>query len=108
MKTGDKPLYQVVAQHVKDWDTNNNLAVVVGATYPEELKKVREIVGDMPILVPGIGAQGGDLKAVLNNGLDTKKQGLIISVSRAILNAEDPKKTAGELHNQIKEIIQNV
>jgi len=108
LKTGDKPLYQVVAQHVKDWDTNNNLAVVVGATYPEELKKVREIVGDMPILVPGIGAQGGDLKAVLNNGLDTKKQGLIISVSRAILNAEDPKKTAGELHNQIKEIIQNV
>ncbi|OGE32920.1 orotidine 5'-phosphate decarboxylase [Candidatus Daviesbacteria bacterium RIFCSPHIGHO2_02_FULL_36_13] len=103
-----KPLYQVVAQHVKDWDENGNLGVVVGATYPEELKAVREIVGDMPILVPGIGAQGGDLEAVLKNGLDSNQQGLLIASSRGIIFAEDPKKAAEDLHNQIKEILKNV
>lgn len=104
-----KPLYQVVAEHItKEWNTNNNCAVVVGATYPEELKKVREIVGDMPILVPGIGAQGGDLKAVLENGLDDNKQGLIISSSRGIIYTPDPKKATQDLHSQITEIIKNV
>lgn len=102
------PLYQVVAEHVKTWNTNNNLAVVVGATYPEELGEVRKIVGDMPILVPGIGTQGGDLKAVIENGLNAQKQGLIINSSRAIINSPDPEKAAEDLSNQIKEIIQNV
>ncbi len=97
-----KPLYQVVAEHVaKEWNTNNNCAVVVGATYPEELKKVREIVGSMPILVPGIGAQGGDLQAVLQNGLDSNKQGLIISSSRGIIYAPDPKAATLKLNQDI-------
>lgn len=100
-----KPLYQVVAEHVKQWNENNNLAVVVGATYPEELKKVREIVGDLPILVPGIGAQEGDLKAVLENGLNSKKQGLIISSSRSIIFAPDPRAATLNLTNQVKSMI---
>ncbi len=104
-----KLLYQLVAEHVaKDWNTNGNCAVVVGATYPEELKKVREIVGDMPILVPGIGAQGGDLEATIKNGLNSKKQGLIISSSRGIIFAPDPRKAAQDLHLQIQEILKNV
>lgn len=108
LETGGKPLYQVVAEHVNSWNTNNNCAVVVGATYPEELKKVRGIVGDMPILVPGIGAQGGDLENTIKNGLNSKKQGLIISSSRGIISAPDPGKAAQDLHLQIQEILKNV
>ena len=108
LETAGKPLYQVIAEHVKQWNTNGNLAVVVGGTYPEELKEVRKIVGDMPILVPGIGSQGGDLKATLENGLDSNKQGLIISTSRSIINAENPRQAAEDFHNQIQEILKNV
>ena len=61
--------------------------LVAGATYPEELAKIREIVGDMPLLVPGIGAQGGDLAAVITHGLDKMRTGLLISSSRDILYA---------------------
>ncbi len=103
-----KPLYQIVAEHVKNWNTNSNLAVVVGATYPEELKKIREIVGDIPILVPGIGSQDGDLEATLKNGLNSKKQGLIISSSRGIIFAPNPKQAALNLHSKIQEILRNV
>lgn len=101
LATNGKPLYSVIAEHVKDWNTNNNLGVVVGATYPEDLKKVRKIVGDMPILVPGIGAQGGDLEATIKNGLNSKKQGLIISSSRGIIFAPDPREATLKLHQDI-------
>lgn len=100
-----KPLYQVVAEHVKQWNTNGNLGIVVGSTYPDELKKVREIVGDMPILIPGTGAQGGDLEATIKNGLDSSKQGLIINSSRGIIFSEDPRKAAQDLHSQIQEAL---
>lgn len=105
LQVDGKPLYQVVAEHVKDWNTNGNLAVVVGATYPEELKKVREIIGDMPILVPGIGAQGGDLEATIKNDLNSQKHGLIISSSRGIIFAPDPREATLKLTNQIQSLI---
>ena len=83
-----RPLYQRVAHAVAtDWNTRGNCALVVGATYAEELRIVREIVGDLPILVPGIGAQGGDLAAVVRSGLDSAGHGLIISLSRSVLYA---------------------
>ncbi len=100
-----KPLYQVVAEHVKNW--GSNVAVVVGATYPEELKKVREIVGDMPILVPGIGSQGGDLEESLKNGLNSKKQGLIISASRSIIFAPNPREATLKLHQEIVDFLKS-
>lgn len=106
LKSDGKPLYQIVAEHVKEWNTSNNCAVVVGSTYPEELKIVREIIGDMPILVPGIGAQGGDLEATIKNGLDSKKQGLIISSSRAIIFADDPRASALKMHQDIVGFLQ--
>ncbi|HZC04275.1 MAG TPA: orotidine-5'-phosphate decarboxylase [Ktedonobacterales bacterium] len=84
----ERPLYQRVAHAVaSEWNTHSNCALVVGATYPEELRTVRAIVGDMPILVPGIGAQGGDLAGVVRNGLDASGNGLIISLSRSVLYA---------------------
>ncbi|HXR63613.1 MAG TPA: orotidine-5'-phosphate decarboxylase [Rudaea sp.] len=85
---GTWPLYQHVAALVaRDWNANGNCALVVGATYPRELAEVRNIVGDMPLLVPGVGAQGGDVAAVVHNGANSEDAGLIISSSRAILYA---------------------
>lgn len=100
-----EPLYQVVAEHVVEWNTNGNLGVVMGATYPEELSKIRKIIGDMPILIPGIGAQGGDLEKALKNGLNSQKQGIIINVSRSILNAPNPREAALSLDHKIKETL---
>src|SRR5690606_31229315 len=81
-----KPLYQIVAQRAHDsWNRNGNLALVVGATYPEELAAVRRITGNMPLLVPGIGAQGGDLEETLNAGLTADGTGLLINSSRGII-----------------------
>ncbi len=84
-----RPLYQRVAEKAaREWSANGNLALVVGATWPEQLGEVRAIVGpSMPLLVPGIGAQGGDLEAVLKHGLNAERTGLVISSSRAILYA---------------------
>lgn len=83
-----QPLYQMVARNVaQNWNRNGNCALVVGATYPEELKRVRSIVGNMPILIPGIGAQGGDVAATVQAGQDSRGWGIIISSSRGIIYA---------------------
>ena len=88
LDVGGKPLYQHVAQLVaRDWNGNGNCALVVGATYPAELAAVRALIGEMPILVPGVGAQGGDVSEVVRNGKNAHDAGLIISSSRAILYA---------------------
>lgn len=81
------PVYERVAQRVAEWNTSNQCMLVTGATYPEELGRVRTLVGEMPLLVPGIGAQGGDLQAVLRHGLTESGSGLVISSSRGILYA---------------------
>jgi orotidine-5'-phosphate decarboxylase len=84
----NNPLYQMLARKViKDWNYNNNCLLVVGATYPKELKIVRDIVGEITLLIPGVGAQGGDLDAVMKNGLTKDKKGLIINSSRGIIFA---------------------
>jgi orotidine-5'-phosphate decarboxylase len=83
-----RPLYQVVAQLAASrWNTRGNCLLVVGATYPRELAEVRALVGDMPLLVPGVGAQGGDVAQVVRSGQTAAGTGLIISSSRAILYA---------------------
>jgi orotidine-5'-phosphate decarboxylase len=86
-----KKLYQVVAKKVaNDWNKNKNCLLVVGATYPSEIAEVRQIIGqDMIILVPGIGAQGGELEATLKAGLNQDKTGLMISASRSIIYASN-------------------
>ncbi len=84
------PFYRLVAYRVaRHWNTNGNCAVVVGATSPNELVNVRQIVGDMPILVPGFGAQGGKTEATFKAGLDSSGSGLICNVSRALIFPED-------------------
>lgn len=88
LTVGERKLYQHVANIVAhEWNTHKNCALVVGATYPKELSDVRAIVGDMPVLVPGVGAQGGDVEAVVREGSTDDGTGLVISSSRAILYA---------------------
>lgn len=100
----DKPLWQWVAEQVRDhWNKHNNCLLVVGATYPEEIKLVRELVGDMTLLVPGIGAQGGNLQQTVTHGLNSDGRGLIINSSRGIIFSEDPAKAVRELRDAINE-----
>ena len=83
-----EPLYQVVARNVaKHWNANGNCAIVVGATYPDELARVRSIVGDLPILIPGIGTQGGEIVTTVKAGKDSRGRGMIISASRSVIFA---------------------
>lgn len=85
---GGKPLYQRVAETIAtQWNGNNNCLLVVGATWPKQLAEVRAIVGDMPFLVPGVGAQGGDVEQIIKHGRGKQSDALIISSSRAILYA---------------------
>jgi len=104
-----EPLYLAVARQVADsWNTNGNCAVVVGATYPRELAQIRDIVEDMPILIPGIGAQGGEVEATVNAGKDSRAQGMIINSSRGIIFASkgaDFAATARKATEQLREEI---
>lgn len=82
-----RPLYEVVARRVESWNTAGNCGLVVGATYPQELRTIRSMCPDMPILIPGVGAQGGDLEASVVAGVDACGEKAIMAVSRAVLFA---------------------
>lgn len=86
-----KPLYHHVARKALSWNKDNNCGLVVGATYPEQLTEIRQTAENMPILIPGVGAQGGDLEKAVSGGTDNFKQPAIINVSRSVLyaSAED-------------------
>ncbi len=88
LEMGGKPLYQIIAEHIeKEWNYNGNCGLVVGATYPIELEIVRRIAGDIPILIPGIGVQGGDVEKTVKAGVDKNGQNAIINSSRGIIFA---------------------
>lgn len=101
----NEPLFKRVAKAVSEkWNKNGNCLLVVGATYPKELEEIRAITGDeMVFLVPGVGAQGGDLESMLNSGLNSKGKGLIINSSRGIIYSENPRQTAKNLQTQINQ-----
>jgi orotidine-5'-phosphate decarboxylase len=109
---GDKPLYQKVAEKVKSWNRYGICGLIVGATYPEELRIVRNIVGDdIPILIPGIGVQSGDLTACVKYGTNTYGIQTIINVSRSIIYAGSDEKfdetarlRASDLNTKINKI----
>ena len=98
-----EPLWRIVAEKVaNEWNKNDNCMLVVGAAYPEEMKIIREVAGDMTFLVPGIGAQGGSVEAVVKNGRNTFGTGLIISASRSIIFSDNPREAAKALQNEIQ------
>ena len=91
-----EPLYMHVARRAAaEWSKRGDVSLVVGATYPAELAEVRAAVGDMPLLVPGVGAQGGDPAEVVRNGADSAGAGLIVNSSRAVLYADAADPAAG-------------
>lgn len=96
------PLYKVIAEKaVKEWNPNDNVLLVVGATYPGELAEVRKIAGEMTFLVPGIGAQGGDVEKTVQAGLNSKRTGIIINSSRGIIFSDNPREEAQKLRHEI-------
>ncbi len=106
ISTDGQPLYEAVARKAKEWNIYGNIGLVVGATYPEDLKKVRSICPEMPLLIPGIGAQGGDLASAVGYGVDARGEKAIINVSRQILYASKEKDFARAARN-IAEKIRN-
>lgn len=109
LDVGGRPLYQHVAEKVaREWNGHGNCALVVGATWPEQLREVRAIVGEVPFLVPGVGAQGGDVQAVVSNAKTADGTGLMVSSSRAILYAsggEDYAEAAGNAARSLRDEI---
>ena len=88
---GGKTVYELVADAVAIWNTGNNLGIVVGATYPEEMAVLRNAHPDLPFLVPGVGAQGGDVEAAARAGINADGRGAIINSARGIIYASsDP------------------
>ncbi|MFU8796106.1 MAG: orotidine-5'-phosphate decarboxylase [Dehalococcoidia bacterium] len=105
LHTDGLPLYEVVARKAGEWNVHDNIGLVVGATYPEELKKVRSICPEMCLLIPGIGTQGGDLASAVRYGVDARGERAIFNVSRQILYASREKDfagAAGEMADRIR------
>ena len=100
LKVGKKLFYEVVAERIyKYW--GKNCLMVCGATYPHELKKIRKIAPDVWFLVPGIGAQGGDVEKTVKAGINKDGEGIIVNSSRGIIFASNPREEAERLKNEI-------
>jgi len=97
-------LYVYVAGLAQTWNTRNNIGLVVGATHPEALVRVRSAAPDLWFLSPGIGAQGGDLETALKTGLRKDGKGMLINISRSIARAKNPGLAAAELRDEILNI----
>ena len=115
LQTSEGSVANVVARLANEkWNRFDNIGLVIGATYPEQIAEVRQLVGDMPLLIPGIGAQGGDLTKVLENGLDDTGAGLLINASRSIMYASScpdfskyAEMEARRLSEQINQLREN-
>ncbi len=102
LKVGKEPLYVKVTQKIVDWNKKYpNVFLEIGATWPGESGELRTLASEMPFLIAGVGAQGGNLEGTLKNGLTKRGQGLIISSSRGIIYAQDPKSAAKKLRDEI-------
>jgi orotidine-5'-phosphate decarboxylase len=105
-----KPLYRAVARAAAGpWNKHGNVALVVGATFPRELGAIRELVGpEMPLLVPGVGAQGGSIADLVPAGLGARGRGIMVNASRAVIFADDPGATAKDLRDEINKYREEV
>ncbi len=100
-------MYENLWQHIAhnaayEWNTHNNVMLVLGATYPADLKKARELTGNTTFLIPGIGAQGGDIQATVEAAKNSDGRGMIINSSRGIIFAENPAEEAQKLRDEIR------
>ena len=95
-----RPLYEWIAIRASAWNEAKNVGLVVGATYPDELRRVRELCPDMPILIPGVGAQLGALEASVEYGIDSSGRNAIFNVSRSIIYASQDAKSFEDAANR--------
>jgi orotidine 5'-phosphate decarboxylase subfamily 2 len=100
LESGGEPLYLHVARRAREWDALGNVGLVVGATYPDAIHAVRQ-VADLPLLVPGVGAQGGDVGEAVRAGLDASGRGLVVNSSREIARSSDPREAALRLRDEL-------
>jgi orotidine-5'-phosphate decarboxylase len=114
-ENGARPLYEIVAEKARSWDVHGNIGLVVGATYPDELRRIRQLCPEMPILVPGIGAQQGELAASVRAGIDARGRGLLVSASRGVTYAskgadfaEAARREAMRLRGEINSVRESV
>ena len=98
------PLYIYMAKLAEQWNVNNNVGIVVGATHPQIMEMIRAAVPDLWFMSPGVGAQGGELELALKSGLRADGKGMLIPISRGISRAENPKLAAAEIRDQIVNI----
>jgi uridine monophosphate synthetase len=98
------PLFERVAYLAQEWNSGNNIGLVVGATQIEALRRVRAAAPDLWFLVPGVGTQGGDLDTALRSSLRADGKGVLINISRGISRAENPARAAAELRDEIVNI----
>lgn len=103
-----RPLYLHVAEKIQSWNSMNNCGLVAGATHPDELKGIRELAPDMPFLIPGIGAQGGDLQGAVNSGTDEKGEMAVINSSRGIIYASSGTDFAETARAETKKLRDNI
>jgi len=104
MHVVNKPIYMYVAEKVAYWNKENNLGLVVGATHPEQLAEIRKTAGEMPILIPGVGAQGGDLEKAVTCGTDNFRHPAIINVSRSVLYASSESNFAEAARAEVEKL----
>jgi len=114
VEDGYRPLFELVALKASQWNIYGNIGLVVGATYPEELRLIRNSHPDMPLLIPGIGAQGGDIATAVRYGVDAQGEKAILNSSRQIIYASREKdfaqaarRVASELRDQINYFLSN-
>jgi orotidine-5'-phosphate decarboxylase len=110
LKTGAKPLYEQVIGRAKRWNTNRNIGLVAGATRPAQLRRIRSLAPSMPLLIPGVGAQGGDLKKAVQHGCDKNGLLAVINAGRNVIFAsagedfaEAARKAAMVMRDQINQ-----
>lgn len=109
IESNNEKIYRIIARRAaSDWNYNKNIMLVVGATYPEELGEIRAITGEIPFLVPGIGAQGGDVEKAVTNGRTPDGTGMAVNSSRGIIYADSSRnfydavrKAARDLRDEI-------
>ena len=99
-----KPLYRVVAEKVDYWNKELNCGLVVAATHPEQLKEIRDVAGDMPLLIPGVGAQGGSLEKAAQLGTDNFRKPALINVSRSVLYASTETDYAQKARQELERL----
>ena len=110
LSVADTPLYEHVARKARGWRDDGSLGLVVGATQPEAIGRIRALAPELPFLIPGVGAQGGDLQAAVEQAQDARGRGLVINASRSVLYASDgldfadaARRAAGELRDEINQ-----